>query len=1837
MEFVIKPRFVRLHSPRFPSLVTFFVLLASCAVCAPLLLAQEKSAKPTPPSATQQSPDSPPPSANLAKPAAPAFTTIAATKNQLPATGSSEKDADAGQEIEKDKDGPDAIRKRNEWFYKQRSSVNGHIPAGARAKAFQHMQHMMEAEGKIVRRPDGAYVAVAPKSEIAPLGSVTSAWTPIGPTPTTGGTFSPVTGRVTTIAVDPIDATGNTVLIGGAQGGIWRSTNAGATWTPVGDQNASLAMGSIAFAPSQPATVYAGTGEQAGIGFDIYYGAGVLKSTDHGQTWMQTCSVAGPTCPFIGPSSDITPFALFTLGGTRISYVAVNPTNPQMVLVGAQTQFAEGPTEGVYCTDNGGTTWSHVLADEMSTFVGFTSSSVAYAAFGNPFGSSSGAPHGNGIYKATGIGATCSTVAFTRLTSTTLPAQSSIGRIDLGISPNFAADKTIYASISDASTGSATNLGVFVTTDGGSSWSKTGAPDVCQQQCWYDNVVKVDPNNKNIAFFGGSAVINNGAPDWVVRTTNGGASWSTVIPNALGPGLPHVDTHAIAFAKLAGNKVRMYLGNDGGIWRTDDAEAATITWINLNDSTLTLTQFYPSISINTSSPAIAFGGTQDNGSQNYQGAHAWVDNQLCGDGGTTAVDAIVPSTVYIGCGTGAPVNASYLNGAIGTFSDATNGINPNDSSSFIPPIVVDPNVSDVLYFGTTKIYQSVDAAVTWTAISGDLVNTSSDYINAIAVAPTNSSVVYAGAFSGAVFVSTNVTAGNFASFIVHGPNIPPRAVTAIAVDPTDITGATAYVAYSGFSFVNASSGINDPAGHIFKTNNSGNTWTDVSCSVVAPANCSTPAATDLPNIPVNDLVIDPEVPGAVYAATDLGVYVGNCSAITCTWSTLGTGLPHVAVLSLRLHQASRTLRAATHGRGAWDIFLNNLTFTGPRIFSITPTSANAGGAQLTLTVTGAGLTGGIIQFGATALTATGAQSDTSLSGIVPTSLLVGGSVKITAKVGASTVSNSVPFEVMALTPTLTSLNPPSTPVQTPNPTTNVQIQVTGTNFSSSAKVLFNGAQNGVTTNFNSSTSLTATFPAALLGPYGSTNDISVLNAPPGGGTSKVVTFKVAAPPPPNDSFANAINITTLNFSDIQDSSGATTESTDPIPPASCVSQFTLAQGNTGGHPNGVYNTIWYKFTPIFSANLDVYTGSFANLTRNNSNYDTVLSIWTGTQGSLTNVACNDNIGPGVILSQLQNVPLTAGITYYFMVSSFGPPDANPIALGGKSAFTFLYGGGLYPAPTITSISPTSANSGDPTFTLTVNGSLFFNGATVDFNNSTTSCGSALVTTFVSSTQLTAIVPASTITWPGPFTVNVVNPFPSMGPSNFVNFTVNIGFYPAPTLSSIYPTTVVAGSLPFTILAQGSNFKSSAVLNFNGVAKPTAVSNTFSCAAPQAASATISTADIATPGTVQVTVSNPAPGGGLSAPLAFVITQPTVVPNITSVNPASVPAGIQTNLTINGTGFVQGAVLNVSGSSGYYSTNFISSTQLSIPNFVVNSLGTIPIYVIDPAPAGTSAAFNLTVTQPPPPTIASISPASAPTGSTPTLTITGSNFQNGASVSFNGGNSIGIFSSTTQLSVTISTAGVAAGTYPITVVNPVPTPTSSNAVNFTVTGPPDFSITSTGTTSQTVAAGQTATFTNAITIAPQNGFSAQVNLSCTLPVSATSTTCSVNPTSFATGSGSATVTVTTMKRGFLPPSLPPSRYIPQPKLLPLFVLLLLLAIYLARFARTRRQRFAGAIPFALIALLLILQVAGCGGGGSNPPPPPPPPPTGTPAATYTVTVTATSGALTHTSTLTLVVQ
>jgi hypothetical protein len=262
--------------------------------------------------------------------------------------------------------------------------------------------------------------------------------------------------------------------------------------------------------------------------------------------------------------------------------------------------------------------------------------------------------------------------------------------------------------------------------------------------------------------------------------------------------------------------------------------------------------------------------------------------------------------------------------------------------------------------------------------------------------------------------------------------------------------------------------------------------------------------------------------------------------------------------------------------------------------------------------------------------------------------------------------------VLSGPPTISSVSPTSAQVNT----NGQAITVTGTNFSTNSQVMLNpdfppgnGQPNGqvlIPTTFTDSQHLSATIPASFLANFGSTNSVGVHTPPPGGGTTfsppptgtgttPLPAFIVTAPAPANDNFANAFAITGNSFTDTKDSSAATTETSDPTP--SCV---------FGTNTMGRSNSIWYKFTPA--------SGGMANLDTSGSNYDTVLSIWTGSAGSFTSAACNNGIvGPGiVVVTQLSNVSLTGGTTYFIMVSSFGPPDPNPVALGGKSVLNFTF-------------------------------------------------------------------------------------------------------------------------------------------------------------------------------------------------------------------------------------------------------------------------------------------------------------------------------------------------------------------------------------------------------------------------------------------------------------------------------------------------------------------------------------------------------------------------------------
>ena len=354
-----------------------------------------------------------------------------------------------------------------------------------------------------------------------------------------------------------------------------------------------------------------------------------------------------------------------------------------------------------------------------------------------------------------------------------------------------------------------------------------------------------------------------------------------------------------------------------------------------------------------------------------------------------------------------------------------------------------------------------------------------------------------------------------------------------------------------------------------------------------------------------------------------------------------------------------------------------------------------------------------------------------------------------------------------------------------------------------------------------------------------------------------------------------------------------------------------------------------------------------------------------------------------------------------------------------------------PTPTITSISPSTVTAGGAAFTLTLTGTNFITGATVSFNST------ALTTTFVSATQLTAAVPANLVAQP--VTGQITSSNAGGTASNAVSLTVTA---PVPTLTSISPATVTQGGPSFTLTVTGANFFSGATVLLGTAALTTTfVSSTQLTAA-------VAMSLIQQAGTVQVTVTNP--GSAASGPLPLTINPVAI---ITSISPTSVNINTPFILTVNGTGFLTGASVVVTGT--VLAATFVSSTQLmvSVPGTLLTQAGSVLVTVANPG-APPSNSMTLTVTAGSPAcAFTSLSPNSANVGDPAfTLTVNGSGFVPGSSVQWNGAPLNTTFVSGTQLTAAVG-AGLLnqPGTPSVTVANQIPggPPVVSNALTFTI--------------------------------------------------------------------------------------------------------------------------------------------------------------------------------------------
>ncbi len=672
-----------------------------------------------------------------------------------------------------------------------------------------------------------------------------------------------IPGRITDLAVDPTDSA--TIYAASAGAGVFKTTDGGSTWQPVFDEVGTYSMGAVTVDPNNPNVVYAGTGEINGR-VQTYDGTGVYKSVNGGDTW--------------------------TFSGLPLSFgigrILVDPNNSDVVYAAAMGRLWESnPERGLYRSIDAGATWDLVLY--LSEYTGCAeiiihpSTGTLFAAMWERSWSLEDTytvsqvmvgPN-SGLYRSTDGGD-----SWDLMVDADLPTGPTVGRIGLTLDP---LSTRVYAFYW---THPANGTDVYRSDDLGDTWTRTGSGvpnSAVTYRGYYFAMIKVAPGFPDRLYLGG---VN------LFRSDDGGSNWQQ-IGDWTQPYI-YADQHAMYIHPT--NPDFVYVGNDGGVYMSPNGGLYN-NWHNMTN--FPNTQFY-TVAIDPHNPMRLYGGSQDRGTlRTYDGSLGDWERVLGGDGFYCLVDHTDPSVAY----------ASWYNGNIAkstnggaSFFGATYGLDLNDRFPWSSAFVMDPNDHTVLYIGSHRVYRTSNGASSWGPISGDLTKGAaapgSNSISTIGMTASDSDVIYVGTGDAKVWVSTN----GGANWLDRSAGLPDRWVTRVTADPSD--ASIAYVTLSGYQ-------IAEWIPHILRTDDYGVTWT--------------PIAGDLPDAPINDVIVDPNDASTLYIATDFGAYFTD--DLGTTWLPLGEGMPMQPVLDLDFHQPTRQIVAATHGRSMYRLHLDCATGT----------------------------------------------------------------------------------------------------------------------------------------------------------------------------------------------------------------------------------------------------------------------------------------------------------------------------------------------------------------------------------------------------------------------------------------------------------------------------------------------------------------------------------------------------------------------------------------------------------------------------------------------------------------------------------------------------------------------------------------------------------------------------------------------------------------------------------------------------------------------------------------------------------------------------------------------
>ena len=677
-------------------------------------------------------------------------------------------------------------------------------------------------------------------------------------------------GRATRAAGVPGDP--NVFYTATASGGVWKSTDGGATWKPLFDDQPISSIGSLAVAPADPNVIYVGSGE-ANIRGNVAAGNGIYKSTDAGKTWTHVWKQEG-----------------------QIGTMAVDPRDANVAFAAVLGHaFGPNPERGVYRTRDGGKTWQQVLKKNEQTGASDvaldpSNPNIVFAGFWQaqrkPWDLVSGGP-GSSLWMSRDGGDT-----WKQLSASGLP-DGPWGKVGVAVAPSDG--RRVYAII-EAEKG-----GLFRSDDGGDTWTLATADRRLRQRAWYYSTLTVHPANRDEVWVPNVPML---------KSTDGGTTFKRVT------GIHHGDHHDVWFDPR--NPRRMIAANDGG---ADVSIDGGETW---NATLMPIAQFYH-VNVDTSVPYRVHGAMQDLGTSSTPSNSLSRSGITTGDwfsvgggeAGHTASDPSDPNIVYAG---------EYL-GYISRYDHRTRqarhvGAWPENPSGhageklryrfqWTAPIATSPHDPKVIYHAGNVLFRTTDAGNTWTAISPDLTtndkskqqwsggpitgdNTGVETfctIFAVSESPRQKDLIWAGSDDGLVHV-TRDGGKNWKNVTKNVPGLPAFAAVSL-IEPSPFDAATAYLVVDNHR-------QDDMKPYLWRTTDYGDTWTSL--------------AAKLPqDVYLHAVREDARKKGQLYLGTERGVMFSTDGGQN--WRALKLNLPTVAVHDLRVKDDD--LVVGTHGRSIW--------------------------------------------------------------------------------------------------------------------------------------------------------------------------------------------------------------------------------------------------------------------------------------------------------------------------------------------------------------------------------------------------------------------------------------------------------------------------------------------------------------------------------------------------------------------------------------------------------------------------------------------------------------------------------------------------------------------------------------------------------------------------------------------------------------------------------------------------------------------------------------------------------------------------------------------------------